>query len=73
MFLVVLWRRDISRDEVELSNVGEYDRRSSLWRVLRRVGGDVGVDPLHRGVVEGELFKDVVLGSWTPRFGDSGE
>ena len=31
------------------------------------------MDTPHCGAVEDELFKDVVLGAWTPRFGDSGE
>ena len=31
------------------------------------------MDTPHRGAVEYELFKDVVLRAWTPRSGDSGE
>jgi len=31
------------------------------------------VDASHRGAVEGELSKDMVLGTRTPRLGDSGE
>ena len=65
--------RDLPRDNVELSDVGKHGGRWLLWRILRRFGRRFGVDASHHGAVEDELFEDVVLGTGTPRSGNSGE